>query len=225
MRYLLLLAASLTAAFSATTFAQDTLVERSGRLRIVHVLEETVDSVSYYADFVPGGRPRRETIAREKLLGLRYADPERQRRGERVAARAEAQGAGDLLALRNGFSVSKYRLGGVELTREEVDDLFAPLPEASRHSANGRSLQTIGNMFGVPGGFLLGWQLVNVISSERVANQTLLYAGIGGSVVGAVLHHLGSVQHTRAVNDYNAGRRPGLGWRPASGGIGVAYRF
>ena len=220
-RLLLALACALS---SAVTVAQDTLVDQTGRLRLVQVVRETADSVIYY-DLDAGAPRERRSIAQDAVYGIGFADtPGREEMIKRSAVLARER-ADTMLRLRDGFFVTRYYVGKDRLGGPEVLARLGEGSPAGEQFRRGRSIQVWSQVLAIPSGFVLGYQLANVLRSDRSANVPLVIAGGAGAVLSGVLYKVGQRRHSRALDEYRERRLPGTGWVPADRGLGIALVF
>ncbi len=118
------------------------------------------------------------------------------------------QNASDSIRVSQGLSTRFWKTGyDKPLTMRQLLDITKTNKEAYNEMRIARSYRVVSSIFGMPGGFLLGWPLGTAAAGGE-ANWALAGIGAGLIVVGIPLS-AASVKHARnAVRIYNAGLKP-----------------
>ena len=114
---------------------------------------------------------------------------------------------GQEITVKNGFFGLKYYQDEVRIKEGQVLTTLKPFNEQYQLFANSRKKQIWGDIIQIPGGFMVGWQLGNMIA-DRPTNTTLGIIGSGLIVVGTILSATGIKGKKKAISEFNMLQHP-----------------
>lgn len=222
-------------------FSQDLLVKMNGDTLGIAVIEIQQDFLVYTKTDL--NEERVFTTARKKLDRIIYENGEEfifknepyLINGEpyisedQKAAQVIAQHRGDYLYVSSGyFGPSMYR-DGFKQSSTEVRKLYENNPEALYLFNSGHTMNNLGNVFGIPSGFFVGWELGNFFSSNAKVNpEIMVFAGVG-SLISIVLNKNGVSNIRKSAELYNEGIRKKkeieFGFHSTENGVGLVLSF
>lgn len=114
---------------------------------------------------------------------------------------------GQEITIKNGFFGLKYYQDDVRIKESQVQSSLKPFDEQYQLYMKSRKNQILGDVIQIPGGFMVGWQLGNLIV-DRPVNTTSLLIGGGLSVIGIVVSSNAIKGKKRAISEYNMLQNP-----------------
>lgn len=98
----------------------------------------------------------------------------------------------------------KYYADGVKISKSKFDELFLRKDPALYYEFNsGRSSVEMGNVLGFAGGFMLGWNIGNLITGMS-KKFTLGGAGLGLVVITIAIQSSGYKKMKQTIDIYNS---------------------
>lgn len=215
--YKILFTLSLLLGFE-TVLAQDTLILRTGTEMPVYVVAVEDEAIKFKRLSDKNGQ--NYIIQKPKVSMIKYQNGKREIFNDISAAGFENK----MLSI----SGSKFYLDGLQINRTAFLDELSQVPEADHCYRNGNAAEVWSVIAAFPGGFIFGWQLVN-ISRGRKINVPLTAIGGGLLITSVSLGSYSRRLRARAISVYNnkQGKKSAvtIGFGVNSGCIGLAMRF
>ncbi len=225
---LMIFAFLLLAATSSS--AQDTIVKKTGSLLICNVEREYSDHIRYTK--VGHAKGSVYSIWNDQIVMVKYADGRKTIMAEKELASQNMlfQQIDTLqpLTVSKVFGGIKIKQGDRSLSSADVKRLYSNHDEARAKYRSGKTRRTIGNIIGVPCGFVFGYQLGSAMVGGETNGTVLLGSGVG-FLAGFLLNLSGEGAMIQSVNIYNnrlqdktAGQ---LSLKLTQNGVGLCYSF
>jgi hypothetical protein len=206
---------------SNAAFAQDTLLLATGRQLIVNIVSVETRTVKYKrlndefgANYI---------IDKRKLSRIKYKNGT----NDTLTGSERSAPQGEYAYGHLRVSGRKMYLNGTRISRQEFEEELYMVPRAEQEYRYAMTNNTVGVIFALPAGYLLGWQLANAILGKKVSLPfTALGAGL--FITSIVLDNAGKSRILSAVsiyNDHHVKRSVKIDFGLNSGGIGFAMKF
>ena len=138
------------------------------------------------------------------------------------ALQAQTDGA---LTLRNSFWGYGYKLNDKNISFGEVETILKQnnQVEAISYLHKGKTQQVFSNVLGIPGGFIIGWELGLLISGKET-NTTMWVSGGALTVASYIIGAASKKNFSKVIALNNGGMAMGIGLTP-SGGLGLCLKL
>lgn len=142
-----------------------------------------------------------------------------------TAMNAQSDNQSTQLQLSSGFWGTTYFVGNEKVSAKDFAEALKPDKESYKMFKSGRTLNTIGMVFGGVGGFCVGWDLGSRVGGGN-GNTGLLIGGGVVAVGGIIFGLAGESKMKKAVKLFN-GRDTAWEFQlePAQEGIGLCLKF
>lgn len=196
MRHIVIIIFLLATSFNLLK-AQDIIVKNNGKHIQCIILEETYEAIKYRKYSEPNGTIFR--ISKEKVFSVEY---------EQAANPLEINDTIDQvsfhepLTISNGFWGLIVKQGDKKLSKLAVRDIFKEYPEALALYKQGKTINTLGSIIGLPSAFFLGYGLGTLLAGGEVNGVTMAIFGVG-TAVGITLNIVGNSDIKSSVHLYN----------------------
>ncbi len=132
------------------------------------------------------------------------------------------------LSYRNGFWGLTILQSEKKLSTMDIKALYKDNAEALRKFKTGKTLNAIGTIIGIPGGFIFGYQLGTQMAGGKI-NTTLLAVGAAGLIVSIYLTSTGNRSIKESIHIYNSGinktNSASLDFGLTNNGVGFCLKF
>lgn len=125
------------------------------------------------------------------------------------------------------MSGSKMYIDDRRVKKQEFKDELFLAPDAEKLYKNANTAQAMSIVAGLPGGYILGWQLANVVLGNKV-NLPMTAIGVGLTVTSIVLSTTSNNLKHKSVSVYNSYYKKSsvsIDFGLNSGGVGFAVKF
>ena len=202
--------------------SQDVIVKKNGKKIKCVVLEETPDAIKYKKYRDQNGPIFK--ISKEKVYTVEYEVEEEISNDH---AQQDAYGPTPL-TYNNGFWGLAIRRGDKKLNTLAVKELYKDYPKALSEYKSGKTINTFGNIIGVPSAYFVGYGLVTLLFGGEVNGVVLAISG-AGMAIGITMTVAGTGKIKRSVEIYNQAiektAKLNIQFGLTSHGVGLCLRF
>jgi hypothetical protein len=201
--------------------AQDTLMLATGRQLIVNIVSVEARTVKYKRLNDEFGS--NYVIDKRKLTAIKYKNGT----NDTLTGGDKIPSGGRYAYSHLRISGRKMYLNGTRISRQEFEQELSMVPRAEQEYRYAMTNNTVGIIFALPAGYLLGWQFANAILDKNVS-LPLTALGAGLFVTSIVLDNACKNRTLSAVsiyNDHHVKRTVKIDFGLNSSGIGFAMKF
>lgn len=130
------------------------------------------------------------------------------------------------LSVRNSFWGYGFKNGNKNLSIDDTRTLLSEnkMTESISKLNKAQGNQVMSNLFGFAGGFMVGWELGNLLSGEKI-NGAVMGGGGAGIIISYVFGAAAKKGFKNVASDFNNRNGTGMSFEPSSSGLGVVIKF
>ncbi len=206
------------------SFAQDVIFTKNGKQINSVILDVTPNQIKYKIFEDKEGQVY--IIQKNEVSKIVYQNGTADDFSNQEKHQQEKQG--EPLSYRNGFWGLTILQGEKKLSTKDIKALYKDNAEALGKFKTGKTLNAIGTIIGIPGGFIFGYQLGTQMAGGKI-NTTLLAVGAAGFIASIYLTSTGNRSIKESIHIFNSGinksNSASLDFGLTNNGVGFCLRF
>jgi len=217
--------------FASGINAQDLITLKTGEEMEAKVLEINDQEIKYKKSSNMDGPTY--SIKKSEIFMIKYENGDKEvfKQVEELSEKGSTQpensgpvSANRQLSLKAKTFGIKYYEGDASISKQEILGKLKGNTARYELFKKGGTLNTVGNIIGVPAGFVFGWNLGTLAGGGDANSDALTLSGIG--VVGSlVLNFVGRKNMKTALDSYNNNTTVQLEFKTTKNGTGLCLTF